>query len=169
MILCVLVALGAYLPGLSFVYNILITQYLMPGFASGSTSCFICLKFSGLNEIFALKTGFCPQTVVSAGAVRLGGIARQTGLRQKKRRRFSQPAAPAVSGGKLCFPAQITLPLSYIPRLRPAPAAIPPAVFPRRRTPPSPPGAPAPRSHVLRRFRSVPFRRASGSARTFTS
>ena len=82
MILCVLVALGAYLPGLSFVYNILITQYLMPGFASGSTSCFICLKFSGLNEI--------------------------------------------------CFPAQITLPLSYIPRLRPAPAAIPPAVFPRR-------------------------------------
>jgi hypothetical protein len=84
MILCVLVALGAYLPGLSFVYNILITQYLMPGFASGSTSCFICLKFSGLNEIFALKTGFCLQTVVSAGAVRLGGIARQTGLRQKK-------------------------------------------------------------------------------------
>ena len=84
MILCALVAFEAYLQGLSFIYNILIMQYLMPGFASGSTSCFIYLKFSGLNEIFALKTGFCLQTVVSAGAVRLGGIARQTGLRQKK-------------------------------------------------------------------------------------
>jgi len=33
-------------------------QYLMPGFASGSTSCFIYLKFSGLNEIFTPETGF---------------------------------------------------------------------------------------------------------------
>jgi len=58
MILCALVAFEAYLQGLSFIYNILIMQYLMPGFASGSTSCFIYLKFSGLNEIFTPETGF---------------------------------------------------------------------------------------------------------------
>jgi hypothetical protein len=58
MILCALVAFEAYLQGLSFIYNILIMQYLMPGFASGSISCFIYLKFSGLNEIFTPETGF---------------------------------------------------------------------------------------------------------------
>ena len=30
----------------------------MPGFASGSISCFIYLKFSGLNGIFTPETGF---------------------------------------------------------------------------------------------------------------